>query len=52
LTLQEKIEEDHEKLQALKSEFGEDAHGLVVKALLEMLEYSPFERDPVPELWN
>ena len=52
LTLQEKIEEDHEKLQALKSEFGEDAHGLVVKALLEMHEYSPFERDPVPELWN
>ncbi|KAG2536752.1 hypothetical protein PVAP13_9NG217300 [Panicum virgatum] len=52
LCLLEKIEEDHEKLQALKSEFGEDAHGLVVKALLEMHEYSPFERDPVPELWN
>ncbi|RLN39257.1 hypothetical protein C2845_PM01G35770 [Panicum miliaceum] len=48
----EKIQEDDEKLQALKSEFGEEAHGLVVKALLEMHEYSPFERDPVSELWN
>lgn len=52
MTLQEKIQEDDEKLQALKSEFSEEAHGLVVKALLEMHEYSPFERDPVPELWN
>ncbi|TKV92665.1 hypothetical protein SEVIR_9G174800v4 [Setaria viridis] len=34
----EKIQEDDERLQALKAEFGEEAHGLVVKALLEMHE--------------
>ncbi|CAL4943123.1 unnamed protein product [Urochloa decumbens] len=36
----EKIQEDDERLQALKAEFGEEAHGVVVKALLEMHEYS------------
>lgn len=52
LTPQEKIQEDDERLEALRAEFGEEAHGLVVKALLEMHEYSPLEREPVPELWS
>lgn len=54
LTLQEKIQEDDERPEALtlRAEFGEEAHGLVVKALLEMHEYSPLEREPVPELWS
>ncbi|CAN6310270.1 unnamed protein product [Urochloa humidicola] len=48
----EKIQEDDERLQALKAEFGEEAYGVVVKALREMHEYSPHERCSVPELWS
>lgn len=49
--IQDVINEGDEKLQYLK-ELGDDAYYAVVTALLEINEYNPVRRCPVPELWH
>ena len=39
-------------MQALKEEAGQEAYGVVVKALLEMNEYNPSGRYAIPMMWN
>ncbi|GJM95833.1 hypothetical protein PR202_ga12611 [Eleusine coracana subsp. coracana] len=48
----EPINENDEKLQALKAESGKEAHDRVLRALREMSEYSPHDRCLEPELWD
>lgn len=50
--VQEVIQEDDEKLQALKAELGDEVYEVVTTALLEMNEYNPSGRHVISELWN
>ncbi|XP_047312976.1 protein INVOLVED IN DE NOVO 2-like [Impatiens glandulifera] len=46
------IDENDEKLVNLKDEYGEEVYEAVTRALTEMSMYNPYDRHPVPELWN
>lgn len=50
--LEEIINEDDEKLKALRNERGDDVYKAVANALLEMNNYNSSGMYAVPEIWN
>ncbi|KAL9231368.1 hypothetical protein vseg_006605 [Gypsophila vaccaria] len=51
-SVQEAIDESDTRIEVLRKEWGEDAYKAVASALLELNEYNPSGRYPVPEIWN
>ncbi|WCJ19632.1 XH/XS domain-containing protein [Euphorbia peplus] len=50
--LQEVIDDNDEKLRALRQEYGEVVYEAVTNAVMEVNEYNPSGRYPVREVWN
>ncbi|KNA20390.1 hypothetical protein SOVF_052860 [Spinacia oleracea] len=50
--LQAIIDESDEKLEELRKEWGEKVYNAVTSALVELNEYNPSGRYPVPKIWN
>ncbi|KAF8396789.1 hypothetical protein HHK36_018422 [Tetracentron sinense] len=50
--LQEIVDDEDEKLKALKNELGDEVCGAVKTALIETNEYNPSGRYVISELWN
>ncbi|KAL5703522.1 hypothetical protein ACHQM5_022059 [Ranunculus cassubicifolius] len=48
----EVLDEEDEKLKALKKDYNDEVYDAVVKALMEINEYNPSGRFTVTELWN
>ncbi|KAL6275841.1 hypothetical protein ACE6H2_019442 [Prunus campanulata] len=50
--LQEIINEEDDKLKALKNELGDEVYEKVTTAMMELNEYNASGRYTIPELWN
>ncbi|TVU21916.1 hypothetical protein EJB05_31587 [Eragrostis curvula] len=48
----EVVDDDDARLKYLRAEYGDDVCNVVTTALIEMNEYNPSGRFPVPEFWN
>ncbi|GAV90937.1 XH domain-containing protein, partial [Cephalotus follicularis] len=46
------VDDNDENLKELSSIYGEDVYKAVTRALVEVNEYNPSGRYPVPEIWN
>lgn len=50
--MQEIIDDEDDKLKALKNEYGDEVFRAVINALMELNEYNASGRYTIPELWN